>query len=147
MRWLIAFAGCALAAGLAGCGGGGAAPGETRPASAALVVAGLEPPGGCYVTVFLVEDATKAQIAQVRRQLLASTAVVQVSFVSKELQLRRFAHLNPATARRMHVNPFTDRFEIVPRSRGSALAIVGDFAINGGPITNAKPSTGCSGPA
>jgi hypothetical protein len=153
MRSPIAFAAGALALALAGCGGGGGAgtsPAGTEtaePPAAALVVAGLEPPGGCYVTVFLLEDVTKAQIASVQRQLLASKAIIQVSFVSKSLQFRRFATLDPTAAKGMHVNPFTDRFEVVPRTRGGAFSIIGDFAVKGGPITNVKQSTGCTGPA
>jgi cell division protein FtsX len=148
MRWLrlVPVAGGALA--LTACGGGGGGtPGTvtTVRSSAALVVAGLEPPAGCYVTVFLAEDVTKAQIASVQKRLLANRVVTQVSFVSKELQLRRFALSNPKAAKGMHVNPFADRFEVVPHTNGSVFAIVGEFAARGGPITNVKTSEGCEG--
>ena len=149
MRWLrlVPVGGCALA--LAGCGGdGGGASGtttSTTPAIAALVVAGLEPPSGCYVTVFLAEDVTKGDIASVQKRLLANRVITQVSYVSKGLELRRFALTNPKAAKAMHVNPFADRFEVVPRTNGSVFAIVGDFAARGGPITNVKPSEGCAG--
>src|SRR5690242_21481844 len=121
MRAVVALASCVAVVAVAGCGGGGggtSAPPATTQASpgpqATLVAAGLEPPGGCYVTVFLVEDATKAQVAQVQRKLLAARGVTEVAFVSKELELRRFAVLNPGAAKGMHVNPFADRFEVVP---------------------------------
>jgi hypothetical protein len=147
MRWLrlAPVAGGALA--LAACGGGGGSPGATTTvhSSAALVVAGLEPPAGCYVTVFLAEDVTKAEIASVQKRLLATRVITQVSYVSKDLQLRRFALTNPKAARGMHVNPFADRFEVVPRTNASVFAVVGDFATRGGPITNVKPSEGCAG--
>ena len=71
--------------------------------------------------------------------------ITQVSYVSKGLELRRFALTNPKAAKAMHVNPFADRFEVVPRTNGSVFAIVGDFAARGGPITNVKPSEGCAG--
>ena len=58
--------------------------------------------------------------------------------------LRRFALANPRAAKGMHVNPFADRFEVVPRTHGSVFTIVGDFATRGGPITNVKPSDLCA---
>ena len=148
MRWLrlVPVAGGALA--LAACGSGGGGPSGTTTSvrsTAALVVAGLEPPSGCYVTVFLAEDVTRADIASVQQRLLANRVITQVSYVSKDLELRRFALTNPKAAKAMHVNPFADRFEVVPRTNGSVFAIVGDFAARGGPITNVKPSEGCAG--
>jgi len=150
LRKLVPLAGCALL--LSGCGGGGGGGGgstttESQPAvtaSASLVVPGLEPPAGCYVTVHLIEDINKKQIDQLQERLLRTKAITQVSFVPKELEFRRFAQSNPSLAKRMHVNPFTDRFEVVPRTNGAVFAIIGDFATNGGPITNVKPSIGCS---
>ena len=148
MRWvsLRPVAGCARA--LAGCGGGGPSTSTTTTASseAALVVAGLEPPSGCYVTVFLAENVTQRQLESVQKRLLASRIVTEVSFVSKALELRRFALANPKAAKGMHVNPFADRFEVVPRTRGGVFTIIGDFAARGGPITNVKPSKTCAGP-
>jgi cell division protein FtsX len=145
MRWLwvVPVAGSALA--LAACGGNGEPPGTTTAAATngVLVAAGLEPPSGCYVTVFLSEAVTKADIAGVQERLLANRVITEVSFVSKGLELRRFALSNPKAAKGMHVNPFADRFEVVPRSPTAVFAIVGDFATRGGPITNVKPSQGC----
>lgn len=150
MRWLrlVPVAASALALAACGGGGGGGTSGTTTTtvrSSAALVVAGLEPPAGCYVTVFLAEDVSKADIAIVQKRLLANRVVTQVSYVSKALELRRFALGNPKAARGMHVNPFADRFEVVPRTNGNVFAIVGDFAALGGPITNVKPSDSCEG--
>jgi len=108
------------------------------------VLAGLQPPSGCYVTVFLIEDATRAQIRSVQNRLLANKGVAQVSFVSSGLALERFGKKNPAAAKGMHVNPFSDQFEVVPRSRAAVFSIIGDFATNGGPITNALPSGVCA---
>jgi hypothetical protein len=148
MRWLrlVPVAGCALA--LAACGGGGgrSAGGTTSTSApaAALVAAGLDPPSGCYVIVFLAEDVTKPQIASVQRRLLANRALTEVSFVSKALELRRFAIRNPQAVKSMHVNPFSDRFEVVPRTRNGVFAIVADFATRGGPITNVKPARNCA---
>lgn len=148
MRWLrlVPVAGSALALTACGGGGGGASGTTTTVgATAALVVAGLEPPAGCYVTVFLAEDVSKADVDSVQKRLLANRVIVQVSYVSRALELRRFALSNPKAARGMHVNPFADRFEVVPRTNAGVFAIVGDFATRGGPITNVKPSDNCDG--
>src|SRR5581483_11791318 len=128
---------CVLA--VAGCGGGSssAPPSTTSPAAnARLVIAGLQPPAGCYLTVFLVEGATKAQVASVQNRLLANKAVSEIAYVSRGLAMERFVRTKPKVAKRIHVNPFSDQFEVVPRSRGTVIAIVADFATNGGPITN-----------
>jgi hypothetical protein len=147
VRRLALLPGCALLLAACGGGGGGSSPATTarlgaNPAS--LVTAGLEPPAGCYVTVLLVEDITRAQVEQVQNRLLATKAVEQVSFVSKSLEFQRFKQTNAKVAKGMHVNPFTDRFEVVPRSNSSVFSIVSDFATKGGPITNVRPSVGCS---
>lgn len=148
MRGLLLVPVAASALALAACGGNGGSSGTTTAptpvrSGAALVAAGLEPPSGCYVTVFLAENVTNADLASVQQRLLASRAVTEVSFVSKALELRRFALTNPKAAKGMHVNPFADRFEVVPRTTGAVFSIVGDFATRGGPITNVKPSQGC----
>jgi hypothetical protein len=148
MRRLLGPSVCVLV--LAGCGGGSSsAPpaATTTPATskAQLVIAGLQPPAGCYLTVFLVEGATTAQVETVKSRLLANKAVREVAFVSKGLALERFVRTKPKVAKRIHVNPFSDQFEVVPRSRGTVIAVVADFATNGGPITNVLPSRACAG--
>lgn len=145
MRWPLVVTVAVSALALAACGGQGGSPGTTTSVApgAALVAAGLEPLSGCYVTVFLTETVTKADVASVQQRLLASRAISEVSFVSKALELRRFALTNPKAAKGMHVNPFPDRFEVVPRTNGAVFSIIGDFATHGGPITNVKPSEGC----
>jgi FtsX-like permease family protein len=140
---LLPLAGCALVLAACGGGGGSSGTGTTSASAATLVTPGLQPPAGCYVTVFLIEAVTKAQITQLQKLLLANRLISQVSFVPKALELKRFAQTNPVAAKGMHLNPFADRFEVVPRTHGSVFSIVGDFATSGGPITNVKPSTGC----
>lgn len=146
MRWLPLLGACVLT--LAGCGGSGtpgnpAAPPVPHPKTR-VALAGLQPPSGCYVTVFLIAGATKAQIATVEHRLLANKGVGQVSFVSRGLALERFGKNNPAAAKQMHVNPFSDQFEVVPRTLEALFLIIGDFATNGGPITNALPEGTCA---
>jgi cell division protein FtsX len=123
--------------------GGGTTGSTTTTSKATLVTAGLTPPAGCYLTVFLIETVTKTQTLRVRNQLLANRLITQVSFVSKALGLRRFAQKHPLAAQGFAVNPFTDRFEVVPRTHGSMFAIIGEFATHGGPITNVTPAAAC----
>jgi cell division protein FtsX len=123
--------------------GGGTTGSTTTTSKATLVTAGLTPPAGCYLTVFLIETVTKTQTLRVQNQLLANRLITQVSFVSKALGLRRFAQKHPLAAQGFAVNPFTDRFEVVPRTHGSMFAIIGGFATHGGPITNVTPAPAC----
>jgi hypothetical protein len=140
-RWLLPLAVVALA--LTGCGGGNPAAGTSTGSQATLVAAGLTPPAGCYLTVFLIESVTKTQTSHVQSQLLANPLITQVSFVPKALELRRFAQTHPLAAQGFAVNPFTDRFEVVPRTHGSMFSIIGGFATHGGPITNVTPNAAC----
>ena len=128
---------------LTACGDGTSGSSTTTGSTATLVTPGLTPPAGCYLTVFLVESVTTPQTLQVQKQLLANRLITQVSFVSKALELKRFAQKHPLAAQAFAVNPFTDRFEVVPRTHGSMFAIISGFATHGGPITNVRPSAAC----
>ena len=136
-----------VALALSACGGGGTSESSTSTGSTAtLVSAGLTPPIGCYLTVFLIESVTRTQTLRVQNQLLANRLITQVSFVPKALELKRFAQKHPLAAQGFAVNPFTDRFEVVPRTHGSMFAIIGGFATRGGPITNVTPNPACGQP-
>ena len=128
---------------LTACGGGTSGNSTTTGSTATLVTAGLTPPSGCYLTVFLIETVTRTQTLHVQNQLLANRLITQVSFVPKALELRRFAQTHPLAAQGFAVNPFTDRFEVVPRTHGSMFSIIGGFATHGGPITNVTPNAAC----
>lgn len=142
-RRLVPLAAAAVLV-LTACGSGGTSANTTTTGSTAmLVTAGLTPPSGCYLTVFLIETVTRTQTLHVQNQLLANRLIAQVSFVSKALELRRFAQTNPLTARGFIYNPFSDRFEVVPRTRGSMFSIIAGFATHGGPITNVTPAAAC----
>ena len=140
-RKLVPLAVAALV--LAACGGGTSGNSTSTGSTATLVTAGLTPPAGCYLTVFLIETVTRTQTLQVQKQLLANRLITQVSFVPKALELRRFAQTHPLAAQGFAVNPFTDRFEVVPRTHGSMFSIIGGFATHGGPITNVRPNAAC----
>ena len=145
-RLALLLGGCALF--LSACGGSSSPQSKPPPpvprSKARLTIAGLQPPSGCYVTVYLVEAATRAQIESVQRRLLAQRGVARVSFVPRGLALERFVKKDPKVAKGMHVNPFSDQFEVVPRTFNAIFAIIGDFAMHGGPITNALPGGTCA---
>ena len=143
-RRLLPLAVVSLA--LTACGGGTAGSGTSTESTATLVTAGLTPPSGCYLKVFLVDDVTKAQTLHVQRQLLANRLITQVAFVSKVLQLKRFAQKHPLAAQAFAVNPFPDRFEVVPRTHNSMFAIIGSFATQRGPVTNVTANAACGQP-
>lgn len=128
---------------LTACGSGTSGSGTTIGSTATLVTAGLTPPSGCYLTVFLIETVTRTQTLHVQNQLLGNRLITRVSFVPKALELRRFAQTHPLAAQGFAVNPFTDRFEVVPRTHGSIFSIIGGFATHGGPITNVTPNAAC----
>jgi hypothetical protein len=137
---------------LAGCGGGDSTAEadvttSTTPASRAkLVKAGMAPPRGCYVTVFLSDSATAAEREHVRVRLLSNPRVLEVAFVPKKLSLRRFARENPLFAAGMRLNLFPDKFEARLASRLSAFTVVTDFAAGVEGILNAKASAACAKP-
>jgi hypothetical protein len=128
---------------LTACGGGTSGSSTTTGSTATLVTAGLTPPSGCYLTVFLIETVTRTQTLHVQNQLLGNRLITRVSFVPKALELRRFAQTHPLAAQGFAVNPFTDRFEVVPRTHGSMFSIIAGFATHGGPITNVTPNAAC----
>jgi cell division protein FtsX len=132
---------------LAGCGGSGnGSSGATTTestANARVVKAGLKPPAGCYLTVFLSDDATAGQRNGVQRLMVTSKRVASVSYVSKELAMKRFAKRKPEIARRMHTNLFPNSFEVVPRSRLDVYPIILDFAAGVPGVENVRASTPC----
>ncbi len=131
---------------LAACGGSSGGS-TTADSTATLVTAGMTPPAGCYLTVFLIEDVTRKQVLQVQRQLLANRFITQIAYVPRALELRRFVKTHPIVAKGMLFNPFSDRFEVVLRSRSGMFSVIGIFATHGGPITNVKPSAACGQPS
>jgi cell division protein FtsX len=135
---------------LAGCGGGGSASSgttstatEVDPPHARLAKATLKQPAGCFLTVFLSESHTTQQQRHVELLLLGNKLIREISFVSKDLALRRLARTQPQIAKGMHVNPFPDSYEVLPGSRNAVFSIMTDFAAGVDGVTNVKPSRGC----
>ena len=130
----------------AGCGGGSATDGTTSTAGprAVLVPGKLAQPKVCFLTVYLSDNVTPAQTRHIRFLLLSNPRIVEISFVSKKLALRRLAQTEPELVASMEVNLFPDRFEVVPRTRGSVFAIISVFAAGVDGVTNARPSKTCA---
>jgi hypothetical protein len=141
-------AAAAAVAGLlvAGCGGSESAEPEattTPDQRARLVKAGLKPPSGCYLTVFLSETVTPGEKQGVQSMLLASERVTLVAFVPRELAFRRFKRARPVDARHMTRNPFYDRFEVVPGTKLDVFGIITEFAPGIDGVTNVRPTPPC----
>jgi len=131
---------------LAACGGSSGGS-TTTEKTATLVTPGLTPPTGCYLTVFLIEDVTRKQVLQVQKQLLANRFITRIAYVPRALALKRFVKTHPIVAKGMLFNPFSDRFEVLLRTRSGIFSVIGIFATHGGPITNVKPSAACGQPS
>ena len=134
-----------LLAGCGGSGGGSSSEGTTTEAGAAarVVKAGLRPPRGCYLTVYLAEEATVPQRRRVQALMVTSGRVAKIAFVSKALALKRFAQQKPLFASRMHRNPFPDSFEVVPRTRLDVYPIITFFAAGVPGVVNVRASVPC----
>jgi len=132
---------------LAGCGGSGAGSGEATTTEAdvfaRVVKAGLAPPPGCYLTVYMADGATARQTARVQRLMVTSKRVEEVSYVPKQLAFKRFAKARPVIASRMRRNLFPDSFEVVPRTRLDVYGIILDFAAGVPGVVNVRASAPC----
>jgi hypothetical protein len=132
---------------VSGCGGSGSASAEETSTEAGqgarVVTAGLKSPRGCFLTVFMGEDATRPQTRHVQTLMATSSRVSSVSYVSKQLAFKRFAQRKPEIARRMTKNLFPNAFEVVPRSRIDVYPIILDFAAGVPGVVNVRASVPC----
>jgi cell division protein FtsX len=119
-----AAAACVLAAFVAGCG---------SHERAREIPARLAPPHGCHVTVFFAtrlvrgREATRHEIAAVRKTLAASSRIKTFSFVSKRLAFRRMARLEPDLVQGAPGNPLPAAYEIVPRAERDARPLIAEL--------------------
>jgi cell division protein FtsX len=128
---------------LAGCGASTTETTDTTP-RATLVQATLREPSGCFVSVYVADEASDRQVARVRRILLGNTRVRTVAFVSKELALRRLAQIEPEFVRDLgNHNPLPARFEVVPLLRADVFGIISVFTQGVPGILNVRASTPC----
>jgi cell division transport system permease protein len=68
-------------------------------------------------------DATTAQEARVKRELIALPHVKQVLFVSKQQALHQQAAQDPAAYALLASNPLPDTFELIPDSPSNVLLV------------------------
>jgi hypothetical protein len=129
-----------------GCGGSSGASEETTTTAAEparVVKAGLRPPAGCFLTVYLGEPASVPQRRQVQSLMLSSDGVETVAYVPKALALKRLAQRKPDVARGMRLNLFPNTFEVVPRTRLDVYSIIAGFAAGVPGVTNVRASVPC----
>jgi len=79
--------------------------------------------GRLSVDVYMKTDATAAQEARVRHELLALAHVKHVTFVSKEQAYKAQAAADPAAYALLASNPLPDTFEVVPDNPGNVLLV------------------------
>lgn len=74
--------------------------------------------------VYLLDSATRAQIAAVGRRLRADADVARVRFISKEAALRQIKKKYPDLVEDLVFNPLPNSFELAPRRWKDGPAIV-----------------------
>jgi cell division transport system permease protein len=79
--------------------------------------------GRLSVDVYMKTDATKAQEARVRHELLALAHVKQVTFVSKGQALKQQRAADPAAYALLASNPLPDTFQVIPDSPANVLVV------------------------
>jgi cell division transport system permease protein len=83
------------------------------------------------VDVYMKTNATAADEARVRKELLAIQHVKKVEFVSKAQAYAQQAKLDPAAYRLLGTNPLPDTFHVIPATPGDVLAIHNALTPNG----------------
>jgi cell division transport system permease protein len=89
------------------------------------------------VDVYLKTNATAADAARVRQELLNVPHVRSVQFVSKEQAYQQQAKIDPAAYKLLGTNPLPDTFHVIPDNPANVLAVHNSLA---------PPTTGGTGP-
>ena len=93
--------------------------------------------GRLIVDVYMKTNATPAESARVREELLRVPHVKSVQFESKAEAYKQQAAQNPAAYSLLSSNPLPDTFHVTPTSAGYVLAIHRDLTPGGGVIDSA----------
>jgi hypothetical protein len=125
------------------CGGDSSSGDSTESTEPKLVQATLAEPEGCFLTVYMADEATRPQVGQVETLLLSNPRILEVAYVSKRLALRRLAQTRPEFVRQLTRNPLPARFEVVPGTRSDVFAIITEFARGVRGVTNVRASPPC----
>jgi cell division transport system permease protein len=75
------------------------------------------------VDVYMKTDATAAQEARVRTELLAVPHVRTVQFLSKQTAYAQQAQQDPQAYQLLGVNPLPDTFHVIPDNPGNVLSV------------------------
>ena len=75
------------------------------------------------VDVYMKTNATAADEARVRKEILAVAHVKTVQFVSKETAYQQQAKIDPAAYRLLGSNPLPDTFHVIPDNPANVLAV------------------------
>jgi cell division transport system permease protein len=84
------------------------------------------------VDVYMKTNATAAQEAQVRQQILALPHVKSLQFVSKQQAYAQQSKLDPAAYQLLGSNPLPDTFHVIPDNPANVLAIRNELTPGGG---------------
>ncbi|MGH2871421.1 MAG: permease-like cell division protein FtsX [Solirubrobacteraceae bacterium] len=79
--------------------------------------------GRVKVGVYLKTDATAADVARVRGELLRLPGVASVQYVDKQQALAQQFKADPAAYQLLGSNPLPDTFYVIPRNPGNVLAV------------------------
>jgi len=79
--------------------------------------------GRVLVDVYMKTDATRADDARVRNELLGVPHVKSVQFVSKETAYKQQSKLDPQAYALLSSNPLPDTFHVIPDNPGNVLAV------------------------
>jgi cell division transport system permease protein len=79
--------------------------------------------GRVEVDVYLKTSATAAQVARVRKELLAVPHVRTVQYVSKQQAYAQQSRANPQAYALLGSNPLPDTFHVMPDNPGNVLAV------------------------
>ena len=80
------------------------------------------------VDVYLKTNATAADNARVRQELLNVPHVKSVQFVSKQAAYAQQAKIDPAAYKLLGSNPLPDTFHVIPDNPGNVLAVHNSLA-------------------
>ncbi len=89
------------------------------------------------VDVYMKTDATAADEARIRGELLAVAHVKSVQFVSKQTAYAQQSKADPAAYRLLGANPLPDTFHVIPDNPANVLAVRDSLT---------PPSPGSTGP-
>ncbi len=85
--------------------------------------------GRVMVDAYLKTDATGADVARVRGEILALPHVSRVVYVSKQQALAQQRKLDPAAYALLGSNPLPDTFQVIPDNPGNVLLVRNELMI------------------